>query len=133
MKKYLFFIFISSFSALFTLNTPVKDLNEDKEILVIEDDIKSFVDENHCQVVVKDFKTGKLAHYSSFSNPSHSDVLDISYPYFEQMKKRSCSPQGSCVELDETTLAKGYVFFNQKGIIDVETAKKFNQSHNGGS
>lgn len=112
---------------------PQKPVEGKEEIILNNDSLNHFINQEKCQVVVKDFKTGKIACYSCDNNPSYSDILDVAYPYFEQMKKRSSCPQGSWIELEGSTLIKGCVFFDQKGIINVETAKKFNHFQHGES
>jgi hypothetical protein len=138
MKLFTFLLF--SFSSAFAFLPPSSTLIErdqekvqESELLIIDDSLKSFVNEHECQVVVKDFKTNKIASYSSLIHPSQSDIIDISYPYFEQMKRRCCCPKGSCLDLSKTDISKGYVFFTSKGIIDVEIAKKYYQLQQGES
>jgi hypothetical protein len=135
MKKIVLLSLLCSMNlaAFESLQKPFKEKEDEEDVVVIDGDLKKFIDEQKCQVVAIDFKTGKISCYSCQTNHSYSDILDVAYPYFEQMKKRSSCPQGSWVELDDSKLVKGCVFFNQKGIIDVETAKKFNQSQNGES
>jgi hypothetical protein len=132
MKKIIYLSLIC-FINLSAFDITQKPIDEEEETIVIDDSLNRFIHEEKCQVVIKDFKTGKISCYSCDNNPSYSDILDVAYPYFEMMKKRSSCPQGSWIQLEGSTLVKGCVFFNQKGIIDVVTAKKFNQSQNGES
>jgi hypothetical protein len=100
-------------------------------ISLFDDDLKNFIHDHQCIVVAKDFEANTIDTFSLMNESFVLDAVDTAYPYFEQMQKRRCCPKGSYIHFKNDKPSRGYVFFNQNGIIDPETAKKFNKLQKG--